>query len=217
MQNNDEINDIKLVYDSFESNEDNHNEEINKYIKSRKIFTMPNLELMISLIDSNLQEFISVVDDIIHENKENISFQIPPNQNIEIITSTDHQNKSFSFSSIRTNGGTKVYPGSPAMGSFIKKIFLKFDESPICFENIRKEMCGSDESKMLCYSVKVQSKSIHGHKRLGLFTPTKLQTEQRKCSFLNIFRKCKKKHCSIKSDFICDQQKVSKTLKKSFR
>lgn len=76
---------------------------------------------------------------------------------------TDHQNKSFSFSSIRTNGVTKVYPGSPAMGSFIKEIFMKFDESPICFENIRNEMCGSDESKMLCYSVKVQGKSIHGH------------------------------------------------------
>lgn len=163
LQNNDELNDLKLVYDSFESNEDNHNEEINKYIKSREIFTMPNLELMITLIDGNLQEFISVVDDIIHENKENISFQIPPNQNIEIITSTDHQNKSFSFSSIRTNGITKVYPGSPAMGSFIKEIFMKFDESPLCFENIRKEMCGSDENKMLCYSVKVQGKSIHGH------------------------------------------------------
>ena len=130
-QNNEELNDIKLVYDSFESKENQFKEEFNLYTKSREIFQISNLELIITLIDNNIQEFINIIDNIIQENKDDISFQIQPSKNIEIIASTDYQNKSFSFSSIRTNGITKVYPGSPAIGAFIKELFLKFDESPI--------------------------------------------------------------------------------------
>ena len=95
-----------------------------------------------------MQEFIHVID-ILDVNREDINFQ-----NVEIITSTDDKNKCFSYASIRTNGVTKVYPGSPAMSSFNKELFMRNDEHPINFDEMKTEICGT-EDKTIFYPVRI--------------------------------------------------------------
>lgn len=141
--------------------EKDDNSEFTKYIKSLETFTAPNLELIIDLINDNLQEFINVID-ILDASKENINFRLPPSQNVEVITSTDDISQCFSYTSIRTNSVTKIYPGSPFMSEIIKGLFLTYDKNPINFNNIEKEICGTEE-KAIYHSVKVQEKSPNGH------------------------------------------------------
>lgn len=163
-QDFEEVIDFQMIYNSFETKEnfsDDEESHFIRYKKSREVFTTSNLEMITALINDDLQEFIHVID-ILDVNREDINFQLPPNQNVEIITSTDDKNKCFSFASIRTNGVTKVYPGSPAMSSFIKELFMRNDEHPINFDEIKTEMCGT-EDKTIFYPVRIQERSSNGH------------------------------------------------------
>lgn len=139
----DDIIKFQMILDSIELTE----KEVNKfkYIMSKNIFTKSNLNTIKNLAQENVESFIEILK-VLYVNKEFIDFELKPHQNIEIITSTDDKKMSFSFASIRTNKVTKVYPGSPAMSSFINEMFLKGDNSPINFQDIQKEISEYDRN-----------------------------------------------------------------------
>lgn len=79
--------------------------------------------LNIDLDDIKIYACDNEVLDAPYLSQKLYDFEYPPHQNIEIISSTDYKHRCLSSISIRTNKVTKVYPGGPAMGSFIKEKF----------------------------------------------------------------------------------------------
>ncbi|KAK8865414.1 hypothetical protein M9Y10_010960 [Tritrichomonas musculus] len=117
-----DINNFYLIFNSYESIEKSDS-LLERYNKSREIFNENNMNIIQKLVNDDLNEFIHTLE-CLYPCRKTIDFVLPPHKNIEIISSTDSKSICFSFTSIRINEMTKVNPGSPAMSSFIKEVFM---------------------------------------------------------------------------------------------
>ena len=139
-ENNSQINIFKTMID-FYGDVTTDERDTFKYYKN--IFNRANFDIFNNLSKGNIQEFIKKLN-VFYVIKDKINFDLQPNNHVEIITSTDNLHKSLSFPSIRVNNSIKISPGGPAMGSFIKALFVKNDPESINFEEITKEISQSD-------------------------------------------------------------------------
>ena len=140
-KNNEQINIFKTMINFYGDVTTDEKDEF-KYYKN--IFNITNFNIFINLSKGNIPEFIKKLN-VFYVIKDSINFDLQPNKHVEIITSTDNLHKSLSFPSIRVNNSIKISPGGPAMGSFIKALFIKNDPKSINFEEIEKEISKSDD------------------------------------------------------------------------
>ena len=157
-----DIIDFQNIFGSVYSVQSDCDDKI-KYERSKNIFVKSNLDFIEKLSNKNIELFIEALEGL-YNSDEVIDFEFNPHPNIEIITSTDHNHRCLSFASIRVNKVTKVYPGSPAMSSFIKEIFLKSDKKPLNFDDIKNEISELD-GKYILFPGSISQSTRGEHKK----------------------------------------------------
>lgn len=173
-----DILNFQIIFNSAKSILQGENDDAT-FKKSLAIFTKFNLDLIVKLYGKNFNLFMKTLETL-YLIKDHIDFELDPHQNVEIITSTDEKHVCVSFSSIKVNKVTKIYPGSPAMSSFIKEMFLNSYSEPLNFENIVKEI-SVFEGKNIFFHGRINQNSREERKKrcwIHLFPMHYKQTQQ---------------------------------------
>lgn len=173
-----DILNFQIIFNSAKSILQEEEEEAT-FKKSFAIFTKFNLDMIVKSYGKNFKLFMKTLETL-YLSKDHIDFESAPHQNVEIITSTDEKHVCVSFASIRVNKVTKIYPGSPAMSSFIKEMFLNSYCEPLNFENIVKEI-SVFEGKNIFFHGRINQKSREERKKrrwIHLFPMHYKQTKQ---------------------------------------